>query len=121
MIEGIVIKEIKKFIDDRGFFSEILRDDWKDLLEDNQILQINLSYSYPNVVRAWHRHLQGQVDYFICITGAIKVCAFDDRKDSKTCGELDEIVISGDILKIVRILEFLKKSWFMVINIAIFA
>ena len=63
MIEGIVIKEIKKFTDERGYFSEILREDWKDITFDDQIIQFNLSYSYPEVVRAWHRHLKGQVDY----------------------------------------------------------
>jgi len=103
LIEGIVIKEIKKFVDERGFFSEILRDDWKDLLFKDQIIQFNLSYSYPGIVRAWHRHLRGQVDYFICITGAIKVCAYDDRESSKTFGELDEIILSGESLKIGRI------------------
>ena len=103
MIEGIVIKEIKKFTDERGYFSEILREDWKDITFDDQIIQFNLSYSYPEVVRAWHRHLKGQVDYFICITGSIKVCAFDDRKDSKTYGELDEIILSEESLKVVRI------------------
>lgn len=103
MIEGIIIKEIKKFTDERGYFSEILREDWKDLIFGDQIIQYNLSYSYPEVVRAWHRHLQGQVDYFICITGSIKVCAFDDRKDSKTYGELDEIILSEESFKIARI------------------
>ena len=107
MIEGIVIKEIKKFTDERGFFSEILRLDWKELVYDDQIVQYNLSYSFPGVVRAWHRHLQGQVDYFICITGSIKVCAFDDRKDSKTYGELDEIVLSEENFKVARIPGFL--------------
>jgi len=103
VIEGIIIKEIKKFTDERGYFSEILREDWKDLIFGDQIIQYNLSYSYPEVVRAWHRHLQGQVDYFICITGSIKVCAFDDRKDSKTYGELDEIILSEESFKIARI------------------
>lgn len=103
MIDGIIIKEIKKFIDERGYFSEILREDWTDLLKQDKIVQFNLSFSYPSIVRAWHRHLKGQVDYFICISGAIKVCAYDDRENSKTYGELDEITLSEESLKIVRI------------------
>lgn len=83
-----------KNVDERGFFSELLREDWKDLRCEDSIVQLNYSYSYPNIVRAWHRHLRGQVDYFICIDGAIKVCAYDDREESKTFGELDEIVLS---------------------------
>lgn len=103
MINGIELRDIKKFVDERGFFSEILREDWKDLLHEDQIIQFNLSFSYPEIVRAWHRHLKGQIDYFICITGAIKVCAYDEREDSETFGELDEIILSEENLKIARI------------------
>ena len=103
MIEGIVIKDLMKHVDERGFFVELLRQDWMELLGEDVIVQFNLSYSYPNIVRAWHRHLRGQVDYFICIEGAIKVCAYDDREDSKTFGELDEIVLSEERLRVVKI------------------
>jgi len=103
LIEGVIIRDVKKFVDERGFFSEILREDWKDLLGDDNIVQFNLSYSYPNIVRAWHRHLQGQIDYFICISGSIKVCAYDDRQGSNSFGELDEIVLSEENLQIARI------------------
>ncbi len=103
MIEGIIVKDLIKRVDERGFFSEILREDWNDLLGEDSIVQFNLSYSYPDVVRAWHRHLRGQVDYFICIEGSIKICAYDDREDSETYGELDEIVISSERLRVVRI------------------
>ncbi|MFW9972489.1 MAG: dTDP-4-dehydrorhamnose 3,5-epimerase family protein [Candidatus Odinarchaeota archaeon] len=103
MIDGIIIRDIKKFLDERGFFSELLREDWKDLLSNDKVIQFNLSVSYPEIVRAWHRHLKGQIDYFICISGAIKVCAYDDRGDSKTFGELDEIILNEEDLKVARI------------------
>jgi len=103
MIEGIVVKYLLKHVDERGFFTELLRDDWTSLFQDDIIVQFNLSYSYPSIVRAWHRHLRGQVDYFICIDGSLKVCAYDDREDSKTYGELDEIILSSERLRVVRI------------------
>ncbi len=103
MIEGVFIRDIKKFLDERGFFSELLREDWKELLIEDKIVQFNLSVSYPDIVRAWHRHLKGQIDYFICVSGAVKVCAYDDRKNSQTFGELDEIILSEEDLKIARI------------------
>lgn len=103
LIDGVIAKEIKKQVDERGFFSELLRSDWNSLIQDDKIIQINLSYAYPNIVRAWHKHLRGQIDYFICLEGAIKVCAYDDRKDSSTYGELDEIILSEESLKIARI------------------
>ena len=103
MIKGVLIKDLKKIVDERGFFSEILRDDWKSLLKEDHIVQFNLSQSYPGIVRAWHRHHRGQVDYFICVVGAIKICVYDDRQDSGTYGELDEIVISSERLRVARI------------------
>jgi len=103
MIEGIHIKDLLKHVDERGFFTEILREDWSKLLGEDHIVQFNLSYSYPDIVRAWHRHLRGQVDYFICVEGSIKVCAYDDRGGSETYGELDEIVISSERLRVARI------------------
>jgi len=97
-LAGIKVKQLKRFADERGFFMEIIRSDWKDVFEGDVIQQANLSITYPNVVRAWHKHERGQVDYFVVIRGAIKICAFDE--DSK---ELDEIVSSGENLQIVRI------------------
>ncbi|MHA1409592.1 MAG: dTDP-4-dehydrorhamnose 3,5-epimerase family protein [Candidatus Odinarchaeia archaeon] len=107
MIEGIKVKDLVKNIDERGFFSELLREDWKELLEEDDILQFNLSYSYQGIIRAWHRHLRGQVDYFICAKGAIKVCAFDDRKESETYGELDEYILSGDQPSVLKVPGYL--------------
>jgi len=103
MIKDILIRELIKHVDERGSFSEILRGDWKELLIEDKIVQLNLSYSYPGIVRAWHRHLRGQVDYFICVEGAVKICVYDDRKDSDTYGELDEIFLSGERLRAARI------------------
>jgi dTDP-4-dehydrorhamnose 3,5-epimerase len=103
MIEGLVIKNLTKHFDERGFFAELLRKDWNELLIGCNIVQFNLSYSFPNIIRAWHRHLRGQIDYFICVEGSIKVCAYDDREASETYGELDEIVLSSERLRVARI------------------
>ena len=98
MLEGVRIYELKKIPDERGFFAELLRKDWKDILGDEWIVQANLSYSYPGVIRAWHRHLRGQTDYFIVLQGAMRICAYDEET-----GQLDEIVASEHKLQIVRI------------------
>lgn len=97
MLDGIRIKPVKRFSDERGFFCEVMRADWKDLFGDDTIVQVNHSFTYPGVVRAWHRHLRGQVDYFLVLKGAAKICAFDDKS-----AELNEIVLSGLDLQVVR-------------------
>ena len=98
MLEGVRVYELKKIPDERGFFAELLRRDWKEILGDEWIVQANLSYSYPGVIRAWHRHLRGQTDYFIVLQGAMRICAYDEKT-----GQLDEIVASEHKLQIVRI------------------
>lgn len=97
MLEGIKIKPINRFPDERGFFCEVMRKDWTDLFGQDSIAQTNLSFTYPNIIRAWHRHIKGQIDYFLAVKGAIKICAFDDQT-----GELDEVISSGLSLQLVR-------------------
>ena len=97
MLKGITIKPIKRFSDERGFFTEILRKNWKDLFAEDKIAQANLSVTYPGVIRAWHRHLKGQTDYFIALKGAIKICAYDEKTE-----KLNEIISTGQDMQIVR-------------------
>jgi dTDP-4-dehydrorhamnose 3,5-epimerase len=98
MLTGIVIKQLKRFPDERGFFTEIFRGDWKDLFEEDSIIQANLAITYPNIVRAWHKHERGQTDYFVVTRGALKICAYDDATQ-----ELDEIVSTGENIQIVKV------------------
>jgi dTDP-4-dehydrorhamnose 3,5-epimerase len=103
MLPGVRIYELKKNPDERGFFSEIFREDWKDFIENDHILQANFSMSYPSMIRAWHRHNRGQVDYLIVLRGAQKICVYDDADKSKSKGQLDEIIASGERLQAVRV------------------
>lgn len=107
MIEGVLIRDLVKNMDERGFLAELIRKDWKETVLEDELVQLNLSYSYADIVRAWHRHLRGQVDCFICLDGTVKVCAYDDRKSSPTYQELDEIILSGERFMVARIPGFL--------------
>jgi dTDP-4-dehydrorhamnose 3,5-epimerase len=98
MLKGITIKPIKRFSDERGFFTEIMRKDWKDLFTEDNIEQANLSLTYPTIIRAWHKHLKGQTDYFIALKGAVKICAYDEKTR-----ELNEIISTGQDMQIVRV------------------
>jgi len=106
LLPGFRIRDLKKNVDERGFFAEIYREDWKDLLGDDNILQANLSYSYPGMIRAWHRHSRGQVDYFIVLRGALKICAYDDGVESLTRGQMTETIASEERLQVVRVPGF---------------
>lgn len=101
MLHGIKIKSIKRFPDERGYFSEVMRVDWEDLFDGDTIKQANHSLTFPGIIRAWHRHVKGQNDYFLVLRGTIKICAFDEKS-----GELDEIISNGNDLQLVRIPGF---------------
>ena len=103
MLPGVRLFEVRKNIDERGFFAEIIRQDWKELLADDTIVQANLSFTYPGMIRAWHRHNRGQVDYFVVLSGSLKICAYDERPGHSTRGQLDELIASGERLQVVRI------------------
>ena len=97
MLQGIRIRPIKRISDERGFFTEVMRKDWKELFAEDTVAQANFSFTYPDVIRAWHRHVKGQVDYFLALRGLIKICAFDDKTS-----EVNEIISSGLDLQVVR-------------------
>lgn len=97
-LKGVKVQEINIIPDERGFFAEALRQDWKDLLGEEWIAQSNISYSYPNIVRAWHKHEKGQVDYFLVLKGAVKICVYEEES-----GKMVEIIASGKKPSIVRI------------------
>jgi len=102
-LDGVQILTVDRFVDERGFFSEVLRNDWKEFFDGEIPTQTNLSKSYPGIIRAWHRHEKNQVDYFLVIKGAMKICAFDGEQNSNTIGKLVEITTSEDELQLVRI------------------
>jgi dTDP-4-dehydrorhamnose 3,5-epimerase len=98
MLKGVRIKSIARFNDERGFFTEVMRKDWKDMFADDNVMQANLSVTYPGVIRAWHRHLKGQTDYFLALKGAIKIGIFDEKTS-----ELNEVVSSALDMQVVRV------------------
>jgi len=102
-LEGVRLYELKKRLDERGFFAEVLRQDWTEFLGGDKVVQAALSMSQPGIVRAWHRHARGQIDYFIVIKGIVKIVAYDDLNGSPTRGKIVEIVTGEEQLRVVRI------------------
>ena len=97
-LKGVKTQEINVLPDERGFFVEALRQDRKDFLEEDWITQTNISYSYPDMVRAWHKHERGQIDYFLVLEGAMKICAYEEET-----GKMVEIIANGKKPALVRI------------------
>lgn len=91
MINGVVIKELKKYKDERGYLMEIYRHDEIDL----NVAMAYLSQTLPGVVRGPHEHVY-QTDFFIFPgTGDFKLFLWDRRVSSDTKGEKMEIIVGA--------------------------
>ena len=89
LIEGVVIKDLEVFSDERGFLMEVMRFD--DLgMNAKEIKQTIASYSYPGMVKGWHLH-SVQEDHLVCIAGTVKLVLYDHRESSPTHGFTNEI------------------------------
>jgi dTDP-4-dehydrorhamnose 3,5-epimerase len=81
-IEGVVVKELRKFVDERGWLTEIFRED--ELEEKYFPVMTYVSQSNPGVARGPHEHVE-QTDLFGFIGPSnFKVYLWDNRKNSPT-------------------------------------
>ena len=92
MIEGVVITTLKKIKDERGTVMHMMRQDSSIFKNFGEIY---FSLTYPNAIKAWHMHKEMILNY-ACIEGEIKFVLFDDRKNSKTKGKIQELILSPD-------------------------
>ncbi len=86
MIDGVIVKKLKLIPDERGYLMEMLRSDDPFFQKFGQVY---LTVAYPGVVKGWHYH-KVQTDHFVGVSGMTKVVLYDNRKDSKTYGEVNE-------------------------------
>ena len=89
MINGVIVKELKKYEDDRGYLIEIYRRDEIDL----GVAMSYLSMTLPGVARGPHEHVY-QTDYFIFPgSGDFILYLWDKRANSTTFGEKIEMKV----------------------------
>ncbi len=91
MIQDVKIVKKQVINDDRGKIVHMLRNDDKNFLKFGEIY---FSYVYPNMIKAWHIHKKMTLNY-VAAFGKIKLVLYDDRKNSKTFGKIQEIFLSN--------------------------
>ena len=99
MIDGVEVHPLKQIVDERGKVMHMLRatDPWfKDFGE------IYFSTVYPGVVKGWHLHKEMILNYAV-VFGSIKLVLFDDRSDSPTKGEIQEVFLGPESYQLVTI------------------
>lgn len=92
MIEGVIVKQLETFTDERGYFREMIR--VTDNFFSEGFGQWSVSVMHTGIVKAWHVHKK-QVDWWYVHKGVLKVALYDTRQNSSTYQELMEFLL-GD-------------------------
>ncbi len=89
MINEVIVKEISKNYDDRGFLAELFRADELDF----KPAMSYASFTNPGVIRGPHEHV-AQSDCFVFLgPGSFALHLWDRRANSSTNGEKMEIIV----------------------------
>lgn len=102
MINGVQINPLRQIPDERGKVMHMMK------AEDavfSSFGEIYFSRVYPGAVKAWHLHDRMTINYAVP-HGKIKLVLFDDRADSNTKGEIQEIFLGEDNYQLVTIPPF---------------
>ncbi len=89
LIKGVKTKVLRVIPDERGRLFEMLRRDDAMFRKFGQIYCTTVNCG---VVKGWHYHKK-QIDNFVCVSGMIKLVAYDGRRGSSTRGQANEFFI----------------------------
>jgi dTDP-4-dehydrorhamnose 3,5-epimerase len=92
MIDGVVITPLKQILDERGKVMHMMRNDAPHF---TQFGEIYFSCVYPGAIKAWHIHTRMTLNYAVPY-GHIKFVLYDDRPESPTHGEIQELFTGSD-------------------------
>jgi dTDP-4-dehydrorhamnose 3,5-epimerase len=100
-IEGVVIKDLRKFVDSRGWLAELFRQD--ELDPEFYPVMAYTSATSPGVTRGPHEHVD-QADFF-CFLGPsnFKLRLWDNRPDAATYHNMITLVVGEENPKSVLI------------------
>jgi dTDP-4-dehydrorhamnose 3,5-epimerase len=97
MIAGVLIRDLQKFKDKRGWLTEIYRDDEIDF----RPLMSYVSMTEPGVVRGPHEHKE-QSDCFVFVgPGTFEVHLWDRRENSSTNKKFEKIIAGENEPKLI--------------------
>jgi dTDP-4-dehydrorhamnose 3,5-epimerase len=86
-IHDVQVTPLRRIPDERGAVFHMLRED-SPVFE--RFGEIYFSTVYPGVVKGWHIHKRMTLNYAVPV-GMIKLVCYDDREDSPSRGQLQEL------------------------------
>lgn len=99
MIKEVKVRPLRQIPDERGKVMHMLRcdDPWFE-----KFGEIYFSLVYPGVIKGWHLHKRMTLNYAV-VSGMVKLVLYDDREDSPTRGELQELFTGEDNYALITI------------------
>ncbi len=92
MIDGVMITPLRQILDERGKVMHMLKTGDEHF---QQFGEIYFSCIYPGAVKGWHIHKEMTLNYTVP-HGHIKFVLYDERSESPTCGEIQEVFMGPD-------------------------
>jgi len=92
-VKGVVIKDLPRFVDDRGWLTELFRED--DIAAGNMPVMAYISMTHPGIARGPHEHTDQSDNFAFIGPSDFKVFLWDNRKESPTY-MTRQIVFAGE-------------------------
>ncbi len=99
MISGVKITPLKQMLDERGKVMHMLRCDTEGF---SGFGEIYFSCIFPGAVKGWHLHKRMTLNYAVP-HGNIKFVLYDDRNESPTKGQVQEIFMGESNYNMVTV------------------
>lgn len=99
MIGGVEVRPLRRIADERGMVMHMLR---RDEQHFQQFGEIYFSVIYPGAVKGWHLHRQMVLNYAV-VSGMIKLALYDERKESATHGQVQEVFLGESNYALVTV------------------
>jgi len=92
MIDGVVVTALRQICDERGKVMKMLSRDDPVFREFGEVY---FSVVYSGAIKGWHIHRRMTLNYAVPV-GHIKFVLYDDRQNSPTRGQVQEIFLGTD-------------------------
>ena len=99
MINDVEIIQLNRICDERGRIMHMLK---STDVNFEKFGEIYFSTAYPGVVKGWHEHTLMTLNYAV-IKGMIKLVLVDNREESSTYKEIQEIYLGEYNYNLVKI------------------
>ena len=106
-IDGFEIIDLNPIKDERGMLMHMLRSDSEHF---QMFGEVYFSVTNPGVVKGWKKHLE-MTQHFTVPVGTLKLVILDQRKDSKTKGNVLKLTLNRDNYSLVKIPPMLWYSF----------